>query len=886
MNPSMPGSALFWLDTIGTLALQAAGILLAAGALGRLLKSGRGRRAGWQAAFAAVGLLLAGTISGADRAAVRWLLAPGRAPAEMVVRPNLANHDSDRPAETGAAASSGLDRDRAADLGRSGQAALPIARWPAVLWLAGALVIGLWTLVARCGLARAWRGVAAAPPAAARDCIERLRGRLGLRRSVRFVESARLDGPVAFGIVRPTLGVPVGFWKAHTGPELDAMLAHELAHLAARDPLWHAFADLLTACFWWHPLAWWGRRQFRTASEFAADEASVLVENGPFLLAGCLVTLAARLARRGASGHLGMAGFRSGLGRRVEQLLRLPPDKTWTRDGTPGGVVLRSWTAIALVLAALLSVRLVRSQAAELPAVLTLMRESLRLAGLPGGADPAPGAPVQAVPPVGEGPLAPGEGAEGREPVAGAIPGALPAAAGLGTGGTSPPVGPVPVGPPTGSVAVPSREAGETTRLFTRSYRVNFEQIAANLATASGSVPTSGVPVEVAVLLRCFEAAGFDWGGSNGPPVLAGGLQSPTGKALFLNRNPSPGALLVRGTRADLDIVETCLSRLNAAPPQVLIEARLVEIAETAAGKDAGLDRYLGGMALTGVSDRFTDPASPQPQADLKTNASVRAVAPTASPGPSNPPRELRGDELEWPGRQATNAHGIRVEAMLGSRVVGVLTDPQFRDVLRALEQHPRVDVLSTPKLTTLSGRSAQIQVASVQTVLTGLNPDALVQSGTRPGTGVPAFISSTIPSGVTLEIQPVIGSDNQTIRIDVAATVAEFLGYDTVPKDRRVRVWDKGKPRWVTPPQPRFRVRQMTTAAQVPDGHTLVLGGMPIEEPGKERGGKAPSRGARVRKQILVFLTPTLIDPAGNRVHLPGEHPAGPSSASGPGTR
>src|SRR6185503_12757937 len=110
-----------------------------------------------------------------------------------------------------------------------------------------------------------------------------------------------------------------------TAREQDAMLIHELAHLAARDPLWYSLVDILAALMWWHPLIWWVRRRLHVATESAADEACVLVEDGPNVLAEALVQLGSRLLERQRLGLLGIHGngFRSDLGRRVERLMRL-----------------------------------------------------------------------------------------------------------------------------------------------------------------------------------------------------------------------------------------------------------------------------------------------------------------------------------------------------------------------------------------------------------------------------------------------------------------------------------------------------------------------------------------------------------------------------------
>ena len=82
------------------------------------------------------------------------------------------------------------------------------------------------------------------------------------------------------------------------------MVAHELAHLAVHDPAWGILADVVVAMFWWHPLVWWARRQLCAANEAVADEASLLIADGPNVLAECLVELGNRLSRSQSFGWL------------------------------------------------------------------------------------------------------------------------------------------------------------------------------------------------------------------------------------------------------------------------------------------------------------------------------------------------------------------------------------------------------------------------------------------------------------------------------------------------------------------------------------------------------------------------------------------------------
>jgi beta-lactamase regulating signal transducer with metallopeptidase domain len=153
--------------------------------------------------------------------------------------------------------------------------------------------------------------------------VERLALTLGISRRVRVIESPRLTTPIAFGVLVPTVGLPLNFATGFNHAKQEAMLAHELAHLAAHDPFWCLLVDLAAILLWWHPGVWWLRRQLHLASEMAADEASLLVADGPQALAECLVELGSRLTHPVLPGYLRVSGFRSHLGRRVQRLVQL-----------------------------------------------------------------------------------------------------------------------------------------------------------------------------------------------------------------------------------------------------------------------------------------------------------------------------------------------------------------------------------------------------------------------------------------------------------------------------------------------------------------------------------------------------------------------------------
>lgn len=80
------------------------------------------------------------------------------------------------------------------------------------------------------------------------------------------------DGPLAFGVIRPLILLPhdVANWP---GSRLDAVLAHERAHLARRDSLTQMLAQIACAIYWPSLLLWLAARSMRRQAEIAADNA-------------------------------------------------------------------------------------------------------------------------------------------------------------------------------------------------------------------------------------------------------------------------------------------------------------------------------------------------------------------------------------------------------------------------------------------------------------------------------------------------------------------------------------------------------------------------------------------------------------------------------------
>ncbi len=94
--------------------------------------------------------------------------------------------------------------------------------------------------------------------------------RLGFKHGTALLVSDRLQSPISWGILRPIIVIDA---KAASAPErAEAIIAHELAHVARLDWLALLLGRLAVALFWFNPLVWLLARQSHDLSEQAADD--------------------------------------------------------------------------------------------------------------------------------------------------------------------------------------------------------------------------------------------------------------------------------------------------------------------------------------------------------------------------------------------------------------------------------------------------------------------------------------------------------------------------------------------------------------------------------------------------------------------------------------
>ncbi len=413
--------------------------------------------------------------------------------------------------------------------------------------------------------------------------------------------------------------------------------------------------------------------------------------------------------------------------------------------------------------------------------------------------------------------------------------------------------------------------------LVTRTYRVESGAFIRAISTTGEKKEVSGSEE-----FRALGSSGVSIS-TEGPDVLKffkeAGVVFPPGSSLLFNQPTS--TIIVKNTPQNLEDFEKVLDAINVIPKQVEIQAKFVDISQSdldSLGFQWQVGQYMFGSF------------------DTQGGSSSTPFPPGSSGTAPGTPFNISGGL-----RNNTAIAGDAVEALLGSSAAttpnnvatlrGILTNPQFQVTMQALAQKTSTDVLSAPEVTTTSGNAAQIRVVQEFIYPTEYATPAVSSSAITPA--IPSSFK-TREVGVILNVTPQVGADGYTINLTLIPEVSQFLGFIDYSPGQSVAFINNtsntgasGATGVLTAQnivkQPLFASRSIATSVVIWDGQTVVLGGL-ITENVTKLDDKIPFLGdipfvgrlfrskvtSRSKRNLLVFVTANLIDPAGNRIHQP----------------
>jgi beta-lactamase regulating signal transducer with metallopeptidase domain/peroxiredoxin len=107
--------------------------------------------------------------------------------------------------------------------------------------------------------------------------MQQLATRLGVRRAVRLLESSLVEVPTVIGWLKPVILLPIASVNSLTVSQLEAILAHEMAHIRRADYAVNLLQSLIETLLFYHPAVWWISSRIRQEREHCCDDLAASI---------------------------------------------------------------------------------------------------------------------------------------------------------------------------------------------------------------------------------------------------------------------------------------------------------------------------------------------------------------------------------------------------------------------------------------------------------------------------------------------------------------------------------------------------------------------------------------------------------------------------------
>lgn len=444
--------------------------------------------------------------------------------------------------------------------------------------------------------------------------------------------------------------------------------------------------------------------------------------------------------------------------------------------------------------------------------------------------------------------------------------------------------------------------------LISKSYRVPPDFI----TTAAISAPAAGAADPFAAGNTAAPASGLVRRMGAKEFLESRGISFPEGGGA--SYNTAANILTVRTNASNIFLVDNLVEQsLNSSPKMAVIEVKIVEISNTKLD-EMGFDWLLQGFGsevklaggTVGNAQKNTFGLDEFTMNSALSKATMGPItAGLRSSGDLNTNRSI--DEILY---GANNSTSKRAPGVLS--LTGVLTDPQFQVVWRALDQKTGIDVVSKPSVITRSGNKASIEIVRELIYPTEFDPPQIptniggnvIVYNAATGEIIPQVIppipvTPTTPTafemrriGTVLDVEPVIAEDGRSVDLTITPELTEFDGFvnygspinsvgnTTNPVDGSITA-ERMELTPNTILQPIFSTKKVATGVKVYDGATVVLGGLIIDQSTMINDkvpllGDVPVVGRLFRskvkqrrtKNLILFVTVKVVDPSGNRIN------------------
>jgi len=126
------------------------------------------------------------------------------------------------------------------------------------------------------------------PPHDLLHTFQQIARRIEVTRPVRLLHSALVQVPTVIGWLRPVVLIPLGCFSGLSSMQIEAILAHELAHIRRHDYLISVLQSIVESLLFYHPAVWWVSQRIRREREHCCDDLAVTITGDPLTYARAL----------------------------------------------------------------------------------------------------------------------------------------------------------------------------------------------------------------------------------------------------------------------------------------------------------------------------------------------------------------------------------------------------------------------------------------------------------------------------------------------------------------------------------------------------------------------------------------------------------------------
>ena len=212
----------------------------------------------------------------------------------------------------------------------------PLLPWMILLWLFGVAFFSL-RLVGGWFYTQRLKSYGTRPlEEGLEQTLRRLCDQLRAPRPARILESALVKVPMVIGWLRPVILMPASAFTGLSPQQLEAIIAHELAHIRRHDYLINLLQAVVETLLFYHPAVWWVSRRIRQEREHCCDDLAVAVCGDSLTYARALLEME---QLRATGPQLAMAANGGLLMNRIQRLVGAQPKHTNRFGGLFAGVI-------------------------------------------------------------------------------------------------------------------------------------------------------------------------------------------------------------------------------------------------------------------------------------------------------------------------------------------------------------------------------------------------------------------------------------------------------------------------------------------------------------------------------------------------------------------